>query len=133
MTEFSGTFLEIAESIDTGDNRQDNDPPVFLHPFRHGNNHFCECGQVGAKTLEQICKHRHHKDQQDRCHNKSHHDHRDRVGQGFFDFFLHGLGFFLVGGDFVQQGFQYPRMFARLNQITKQLVKIEGSSFEGFS
>lgn len=105
-------------------------PPKISHQYRkknlaHGDHREGGAGQVGAKIGKHLLERRHHKNHDHRCHDESHDQHRDGVHQGGLDLGLHGLGFFHVNRQPVQQLVQDTCGFAGLDQVAVQVVEVE--------
>jgi hypothetical protein len=64
-------------------------------------------------------------DKQDGRDNERHYQYCCRVSQGFLDLLLDRLGFFLVGGDLVEQCFECTGLLTGFNEVDEQIVEIK--------
>src|SRR5882757_5257570 len=104
----------MEEGIESRNYYQRDPPTLVLDEARQVDHHLREGGQISAETLEQLFELRNHENQQDDGDDYSYAKHGDRVEKGLLDLFLEGLGFFLVGRDFVEQRLQRSRLLAGL-------------------
>ena len=125
MPERSRALLEINERRDRSADDHDDMIALGPHKRRKVDNHACERRQVGAKALEQVLKRRNNENQQNRRNDKGDDQDGGRVGQRLLDLLLDRFGFFFVRRNLVEQRLECTGLFAGLDQVDEQVVKIQ--------
>ncbi len=97
----------------------------MLHEFGQIDDHLRESRQVGPETLEELFELGNDKYQQDDRDDHGDDQHRGRIEEGLLDLLFQGLGFFLIGGDLVEQRLERARLLARLDEVDEQVVEIQ--------
>ncbi len=125
MTHGSRALLEIEERTNSTTHQNRDIPTFCAYEYRQVNDHSGEGWQVCAKSLEQIFEGRDNENQKNRRNDKSNDEDRSRIGQCLLDFLFQCLGFFFLGCNLVKQGLKSTGLFACLDEVDEQVVKIQ--------
>ena len=77
------------------------------------------------KPLEQFLELRNHENQQDDGDDDRDAQHGNGIEERLFDLLLEGLGLFLVGRNFIEQGLERTGLLTRLDQVDEKIVEVQ--------
>src|SRR5262249_31564164 len=125
LAHLAGALVEVKERVYPGADDHGDPDSLRLHETGQIDNHLGEGRQVSAESLEQTLELGNYEDKQDERDYDCNREHRSRIEQGLLDLLLQGLGFLLVGCNLVEQGLERAGLLARLDEIDKEIVKIQ--------
>lgn len=107
-----GAAKEVHQRNDNSEHVQ----VVVLRKIRDIEDQLSKGRQLGAEALEGLGKLRHDFDQEQGCDDHGNRHDGDRIGESLLDFRFQLLGFFLVGRDSIEHGFEGSRAFSGCDQ-----------------